>query len=157
MRAGLIGALGVMLPCAALAGDFGPVEQVHLTYNRTAERIASASRMTPRKCEDRTARYCDYAVTGNLVFVAAAPPAAAGKAQILTLILGKDGDAQAFVGAIGLAMATWSPFTSAEQRGAALKAITSTADHKAVLAGVEYRLTTSPATGVTLTLIPTDA
>jgi hypothetical protein len=157
MRAGLLGALGMLVPCAAFAGDFGPVEQVHLTYNRTAERIDSASRMTPGKCENRAARYCDYAVTGSLIMIAASPPAAGGKAQILTFILGSDGDGQAFIGAIGLAMATWSPFTTAEQRGAALKALTSTPDHKAVLAGVEYRLKTDPSTGVTLTLTPTDA
>lgn len=157
MRAGLFGALGMLVPCAAFAGDFGPVEQVHLTYNRTAERIDSASRMTPGKCEDRAARYCNYAVTGSLVAIAAAPPTAGGKAQILTFILGNDGSSEAFIGAIGLAMATWSPFTTADQRGAALKSLTSTADRRAVLAGVEYRLTTSPETGVVLTLVRTDS
>ncbi|MFC7663699.1 hypothetical protein ACFQWF_14700 [Methylorubrum suomiense] len=145
------------MPAApAAAGDFGPADQVHVAYNRTAERIDSASRMTPGKCEDRAARYCDYTVTGSLAVVATSPPRALGKAQIITLIYAKGSDIDAFIGAIGLAMATWSPFTTAEQRGAALKALTGTPQRRAVLAGVEYRLSTSPETGVVLTLVPTE-
>lgn len=151
MRASPWVALGMLASSAAAAADFGPAEQAHLAYNRLAERIGSISRMSFDKCEDRAARYCDYTVTGNLVLIATAPPGAGNKAQILTLIYAKGSDAEAFTGAIGLAMATWSPFSTADQRGQALKELTRGAG-KAVLAGTEYRLQSSQATGVSLTL-----
>lgn len=153
MRASPWVALGMLVPTVATAGDFGPADQVHVAYNRTAERIDSASRMTLGKCEDRAARYCNFSVTGGLVAIATAR--GGGPAQIVMFVLGRDGSSEAFLGAIGLAMATWSPFTTSDQRGAALKALTSTPDRRAVLAGVEYRLSTSPETGVVLTLVST--
>ncbi len=155
MRASPWVALGLLVPTVAAAGDFGPADQIHTAYNRTAERIDSASRMTPGKCEDRAARYCDYTVTGNLAVIATSPPGAGGKAQIVTLIFAKGSDVDAFLGAIGLAMATWSPFTTPGQRSAALKTLTGTPQRRAILSGVEYRLSTSPETGVVLTLTST--
>lgn len=153
-------ALGWAVP--ASADDFGNLRRLDEPYNVTAKRTGFDDlRLTKLNCDEAKPVSCNYAAGENVLISAFSTESADDRARFLMVIMPKDRRAAIdFMSALGVAMMTWSPFTTKEQRGKLLSQIVSGLEKKetsgGTLGGVTYSQKVMPEIGVVVMMTKPD-
>jgi hypothetical protein len=149
LRAGIGAALMVSSPAMAADG-FGRIESVPVAFNGTAKAFNAPMRMVVTSCEPAETKSCTFGLSGEMAAIATLQKGTRN-ADTVTILYGANSDAQQFLVAIGVAMATWSPAADVEERGLALTTLTNAVKEKATrevtLEGVRYTMTTKTDAG----------